>query len=128
MLDLTVANSYLLDPTLANSYSNNGRVWLGDGAGGFYTVTYLGETFQLRGFVQDARNQGGSTSEGNATGVFQAAMDVLMTNANLASMRFGETQELRMDATNPGSVRGSQGTFTLDVRRIDNGFRFSTGG
>ena len=39
-------------------------------------------------------------------------MDVLMVNADLASLRFGETQDLRMDATRPGGVWGT-GTFTL---------------
>jgi len=60
----------------------------------------VGQTFQVRGYVQDVR------TTGTKTGAFAAYMDVLMTNANLAQIRYGETQELRMDATRPGSVGG----------------------
>jgi len=76
----------------------------------------VGQTFQVRGFVQDVRLKGdpdpGSTTFGNPTGVFAAYMDVLMTNANLATIRYGETQELRLDATRPGGVWGT-GSFRL---------------
>ena len=65
------------------------------------TVT-VGETFQLHGYVQDVRLDGGANPPGSPTGVFAGYMDVLMTNANLASIRCGETQDLRMDATRPG--------------------------
>jgi hypothetical protein len=72
----------------------------------------VGQTFQVRGYVQDVRLQGGSTAFGNPTGVFAAYMDVLMTNANLATIRYGETQELRLDATRPADVLGT-GSFRL---------------
>ncbi len=72
----------------------------------------VGQTFQIRAHVQDARLQGGSTSFGNPTGVFAAYMDVLMTNANLTDLRYGETQELRMDALHPGDAWGT-GTIRL---------------
>jgi hypothetical protein len=71
----------------------------------------VGQTFQVRGFVQDVRLKAapdpGSTTSGNPTGVFAAYMDVLMTNANLATVRYGETQELRLDAARPGGVWGT---------------------
>jgi hypothetical protein len=81
------------------------------------TVT-VGQTFQLQGFVQDTRTLG------TPTGVFAAYMDVLMTNADNAMLRFGETQELRMDTTRPGNVNGGYdtggvfegGTFTLSYQ------------
>ena len=67
------------------------------------TVT-VGQTFQLRGYVRDARTQG------LPTGVFAAYMDVLMTNADNAILRYGETQELRMDLNRPGDVNGGYDT------------------
>ncbi len=60
----------------------------------------VGETFRLVGSVQDVR------TTGTRTGAFAAYMDVLMTNADKAAIRFGETQELRMDASHPGGVFG----------------------
>ena len=78
-----------------------------------HTVS-VGETFQVRGYVQDMRGQpGGSVELGQPTGVFSAYLDVLMTNADLATIRHGETQELRMDATRPADVWGGLGTLTL---------------
>ncbi len=58
----------------------------------------VGDTFQLRGYVRDMR------TSGTGRGVFAGYMDVLMANASNALIRYGETQELRMDATNPGGV------------------------
>jgi hypothetical protein len=75
--------------------------------GNAISAVNVGQTFQVRGYVQDVRLNGGSTTAGNPTGVFAAYMDVLMTNANLATVRYGETQELRMDATRPGGVWGT---------------------
>lgn len=78
------------------------------------TVT-VGQTFQLRGYVQDVRFQTGSTGNGNATGVFAGYMDVLMTNKDLAQIRYGETQDLRMDLNHPGGVFPA-GTITLGFK------------
>ena len=90
-----------------------------DASGNALTTVSVGQTFQLRGYVQDVRFQTGtdpgSTTQGLPTGVFAAYMDILMTNANLAQIRYGETQDLKMDATHPGGVY-PLGTFTLTFR------------
>lgn len=77
----------------------------------------VGQTFKLWGTVKD--NRGGS-----ATGVFAAYMDVLMTNTDLAQIRYGETQELRMDADRPGSVDGGYEDFDLDGNLVYIGGTF----
>lgn len=69
-------------------------------------TVHIGQTFQLRGYVQDVR------PANEVTGVYAAYLDALMTNAHLATMRYGETQELRMDATRPGDVAAG-GSFQL---------------
>lgn len=90
-----------------------------DLAGNPITTINVGQTFQLQGYVQDVRLKGapdpGSTMSGNPTGVFAGYMDVLMTNANLATIRYGETQELRMDVSHPGGVWGT-GTIRLTYK------------
>jgi len=47
----------------------------------------VGQTVQLRGYVQDLRGP-------DAVGVFSAGTDVLFTNPGLATLRYGETQRL----------------------------------
>lgn len=79
----------------------------------------VGETFQLWGYVQDVRFQTGtdpgSTTMGLPTGAFAAYLDVLTTNADLVEIRYGETQDLKMDATHPAGVF-PLGTFTLTFK------------
>ena len=86
----------------------------------------VGDTFQLWSYVRDVR------TTGTKTGVFAAYLDVLMTNMDLAQIRYGETQELRMDATRPGEVSGGYDEDTdfdgIPDTYVGGTFRLSYGG
>jgi CSLREA domain-containing protein len=53
----------------------------------------VGQTFRLYGYSRDVRLE--ATPPSNAKGVFAAYMDVFYTNADLLTIRYGETQRLQ---------------------------------
>lgn len=70
----------------------------------------IGETFQLRGTVQDNRTGGivgDPFNSGSPSGVFAAYLDLLFDNKNLFQIRYGETQRLNVTAP------AGSGSFTL---------------
>ena len=69
----------------------------------------VGQTFRLHGYNRDVRQDADSPSK--AEGVFAAYMDIFYTNADLISIRYGETQQLRFSRSEPST--SISGTFKL---------------